>query len=73
MAGVIVDKKIKQRRENGLKGTIYSMAPAIKNWYNKTVIQFLKEHTELTEEEEDLIAKLSEYCDSKLDNPTKLI
>lgn len=73
MLGVIVDKKIKQRRDNGLKGTIYSMAPAIKNWYNKVVIQFLKEHTELTEEEEDLIVKLSEYCESRLDNPNKLI
>ena len=73
MLGVIVDKKIKQRREIGLRSTIKNFAPAIKNWYSKTVIQFLKEHEELTEEEEDLIAKLSEYCEGKLDNSTKLL
>lgn len=73
LAGVIVDKVIKQRRENGLSATIKKVAPAVKNWYNKTVIQFLKEHEELTEEEEDLIARLSEYCESKLDNPSKLV
>lgn len=68
MSVVIRKLKIREKRDRGLQELIKSTAPAIKLWYNKSVIQFLKKYeNEITEEKETLILRLSDYLEEKLD------
>ena len=73
--GVIIKKlKVREKRDRGLRNIIKVVAPAVKAWYDRSVIQFLKNHeNELTEENEALILSLSDYLEGKLDDPNNIL
>lgn len=73
MTGVVKKLKVREKRDRGLKTLVGKIAPAVKAWYDQSVIQYLKEHREtMTEEQEELILDLSDFIESKLEDPSKL-